>query len=398
MTTATAEPPTRQETGTEILALINGPPSHIMVPRARELFGPSARIVCKEHGRFRSAPAVWKALKAQTSGWIYVLDMGFPIAPLAALRRKLSKNVRLAIDTGDVSKPLLANQGRSGLEVFVAHQLDRHIPQAADLTIFRSTFAAPYFEQIAPGGRLPRWTWLPDGADCTIFRPRRDEPEIAELRRRHGLEGQFVVGIVGSIHHNARLNLFYGWELAGALARLPRELPVTGVVVGDGPGRAVLEAERDRLGLGDRLKLVGRVPHDQVPLWINVFDVALSTQTNDPVGWSRTTAKVPEYLACGTAILSTDVGEAHRWLTPSGQTLPYEGMRDESYPDRLAARIRELLDSDLTPLREHNRALALRVFSYDVLRARIRAELDAAARGIPGPPPPEPPAAAGPSS
>jgi glycosyltransferase involved in cell wall biosynthesis len=133
----------------------------------------------------------------------------------------------------------------------------------------------------------------------------------------------------------------------------------------------VLEAERDRLGLGDRLRLVGRVPHEEVPLWMNVFDVALSTQTNDPVGWGRTTAKLPEYLACGTPILATDVGEAHRWLNDSGQTLPYDGMRDEQYPARLAERIQAFAGRDLAELRRDNRELALRVFDYRTLREQV---------------------------
>ena len=186
----------------------------------------------------------------------------------------------------------------------------------------------------------PRWIWLPDGADRDVFRPHRDEPDVAACAGCTACQGRFVVGLVGSIHHNPHMDLYYGWELAEALARLPADLPITGVVVGDGPGRPVLEAARDRLGLGDRLRLIGHVPHDVVPTWMNVFDVGLSTQTDDPVGWGRTTAKLPEYLACGAAVVCSDVGEAHRWLASSGQTLCYQGLRDHTYPARLAERLR----------------------------------------------------------
>ena len=222
---------------------------------------------------------------------------------------------------------------------------------------------------------MPPWIWLPDGADLSAFAPRRDEPAVAALKKKHGLEGKFVVGLVGSLHYNPSFDWYYGWDLAEALARIPADQPIVGVVVGAGPGRPVLEAARARLQVGDRLRLVGRATRDEVPLWINAFDVGLSTQTDDPVGWGRTTAKLPEYLGCGTVVVATDVGEAHRWLAPSGQTLPYRGLRDDAYPDRLAARLLALSGADLGPLRVANRALAERLFDYDVLRRRLAAFL-----------------------
>jgi glycosyltransferase involved in cell wall biosynthesis len=359
------------------LVLVNGPSTSVQAPRACALFGPETPIHFKDRGRIGSIGATWSALRAVREGWIYGIDLGVPSAPLAGLRRRLRPGVRLAFEIGDPMRPLLSGQGRAGWQVRLAHEMDRRLPARADCLIFRGSYLADYFQEIAIRKPLARSIWLPDGVDVQAFRPRRAEPEIAELRRVHRLEGQVVVGLVGNIHYNATHNLFYGWELAEALAKLPRDLPIIGVVVGDGPGRPVLEAAKERLGLGDRLRLIGRVPHSEVPAWMNLFDVALSTQTNDPVGWGRTTAKLPEYLACGTPVLCTDVGEAHRWLSESGQTLPYEGYRDESYPARLADRLQEWLHHDLQPIREHNRELALRLFDYEVLRRQLDAFLSA---------------------
>jgi glycosyltransferase involved in cell wall biosynthesis len=358
------------------LVLVNGPPDSVQGPRARALFGGEAPIVYKEQGRLGSLRAIAAALGAVSSGWIYCIDLGFPGALLAALRSRLPSRVRLVFEIGDPARPLLATRARPLWEVAAAHGFDRHLPAQAERVVFRGSYLADYFAMIAPRQRLPRSIWLPDGADCDLFRPRRDEADVMALRRVHGLEGQFVVGLVGSLHYNPRVDLYYGWELAEALAHLPADMPVTGVVVGDGPGRAVLEATRGRLGLGERLRMIGRVPHDVVSTWMNVFDIGLSTQTDDPVGWGRTTAKLPEYLACGTAVICSDVGEAHRWLAASGQTLAYHGLRDTTYPTRLAERLRALRDQDLRPLRSQNRALALRRFDYRVLRGQVREFLD----------------------
>ncbi len=352
------------------LVLVNGPPGSVQAPRAHALFGDRSRILYKERGRFGSIRAIRSALKEVREGWIYCIDLGFPSAPLAALRRAVSPQVRLAYELGDPARPLLANQSVPAPQVALAHWLDRQLPIRADRLVFRGSYLADYFRSIAPRP-MPPSLWLPDGVDPALFRPRGDDPEVGSLRRLHKLEGRFVVGLVGSIHHNPRHNLFYGWELAEALALIPAEMPITGVVVGDGPGRHVLEAARDRLGLGDRLRLVGRVPHDEVPAWMNVFDLGLSTQTDDPVGWGRTTAKLPEYLACGLPLACTDVGEAHRWLAGSGQTLLYRGMRDDSYPARLAKYLQSLMGRNLDSIRQDNRELALKLFDYAVLRRQL---------------------------
>lgn len=358
------------------LVLVNGPPDSVQGPRARALFGERAQIVYKEKGRFGSIRDIWHALRQLKSEWVYCIDMGFPSSLLAAVRKRFSPTLKLIYEIGDPSRPLLANQKRSRLEVGFAHQVDKRLPAVADRLVFRGTFLADYFKEISARERLPVWSWLPDGVDCEVFRPLRDDPAVVGLRRAHKLEGHFVVGLVGNIHHNPHHDLFYGWELAEALALIPPDTLVTGVVVGDGPGRHVLEAARERLQLGERLRLIGRVPHEQVPLWMNVFDVGLSTQTDDPVGWGRTTAKLPEYLACGTSVLCSDVGEAHRLLKESGQTVPYHGLRDEEYPARLVNRLMEMVARDCRALREHNRELALRLFDYRVLRHKLQELLD----------------------
>jgi glycosyltransferase involved in cell wall biosynthesis len=361
----------RRGPGLHVLVLVNGPANSVQGPRARALFGDAVPIVYKNRGRWRSIPDVARALGRVREGWVYCIDLGMPTAFLAAARRWLPPGIRLVFEIGDPMAPMLRGQASAAVRT-VADWTDRLLPPLADRLVFRGSYLAEFFRKTTLPRGLPPWLWLPDGADLSTFRPRRADPEVLALRRQHCLDGQFVVGIVGSIHHSSCHNLFYGWELAEALVLLPPEMPVSGVVVGDGPGRPALEAARERLRLGDRLRLIGRVPHAQVPLWMNLFDVGLSTQTDNQVGWGRTTAKLPEYLACGLPVLCSDVGEAHRFLAASGQTLPYTGMRDESYPARLAAAVAGLLGRDLTGLRAQNRALAVQQFDYKVLRGRLR--------------------------
>jgi glycosyltransferase involved in cell wall biosynthesis len=108
------------------------------------------------------------------------------------------------------------------------------------------------------------------------------------------------------------------------------------------------------------------------------MDVAVSTQTNDLVGAVRTTGKLPLYLACGCPVLASDVGEAKRLLGPLGWTIPYNGVVDSRYPQRLAGAVEELRADPAEVERRRADALELHQREYDAtkIRRRIRALID----------------------
>jgi glycosyltransferase involved in cell wall biosynthesis len=363
------------------LVLVNGSHSSVQGPRARALFGGSAEIVYKEKGRVGSTPTLARAVRESRASWIYCIDLGVPGAPIAAFLRR--PGTRLIYEIGDPSAILFENQGRSGWEVWLARLLETNLPARADALVFRGSYLLELFrsEASSRGKALPRSYFVPDGVDTQAVRPARSSERVEKLRRALGLEGMFVVGVVGSLHHNRRTGSCYGLELVEAIALLPDAANVRGLVVGDGPGLQVLRERIEALGLTRRVLLAGRVPHPEICDWLNVLDVGISTQTDDAVGWGRTTAKLPEYLAAGVVVVSTDVGEAHRLLGSSLQTLPFHGTVDEEYPARLAGRIAELQRVDLDNLRKSNRLLALQHFDYRVLRERVSQVI-----GIPGAP------------
>lgn len=146
---------------------------------------------------------------------------------------------------------------------------------------------------------------------------------------------------------------------------------VVGLVVGEGEGRVRLQRLAEDVKISDRVLLPGWVPHEQIPLYINAMDVCVSTQTNDPVGWGRTTAKLPEFMACGRFIVATEVGEAAALLTPK-QLLPYRGLRDSEHPIRLARRVGEIrYDQSAMAVGRRNRDVAQSMFDYDVIAAKL---------------------------
>jgi glycosyltransferase involved in cell wall biosynthesis len=197
----------------------------------------------------------------------------------------------------------------------------------------------------------------------------RDEPEarlVSDCKRRLGLEGAFVAGLMGSLVFSPKLGICYGWDLLQALAELGG-LNVRGLIIGDGPGRGWLEARARELGVAERVVFAGRVPYEQVPLHLRLLDVAISTQSNNLAGQVRTTGKLPEYMAAGRFILATRVGEAALVL-PEAMLMDYAGAVDTRHPSRLAGRLRELATEPQQMNLAHGLpGKARKLFNYEVL-------------------------------
>jgi glycosyltransferase involved in cell wall biosynthesis len=82
-------------------------------------------------------------------------------------------------------------------------------------------------------------------------------------------------------------------RLADAFARLGRG---SLTFVGDGPLRGALEGR-------DRVRVVGRVPHDEVPGWLSAADVVCGPALVEPFGQA-----LLEALACGKPVVATRIG------------------------------------------------------------------------------------------
>jgi glycosyltransferase involved in cell wall biosynthesis len=180
---------------------------------------------------------------------------------------------------------------------------------------------------------------IPDCADAAPFEL---DPRAAALRSALGLEGFLAVGVIGKLVWDRRHETCYGWDLVEALALL-RDLPVKGVIIGDGDGRSHLERRAAELRVEDRLVFMPPVSIEEARTYVQVLDVGLSTQSDDLVGWVRTTGKLVQYLQQNRFVLATEVGQAS-WVLPREMLLPYSGAVDRDHPRRLAMRLASLID------------------------------------------------------
>jgi len=121
----------------------------------------------------------------------------------------------------------------------------------------------------ACGVEAARIVVLPSPTDLSRFEPGRAAAAAADLRASWGWPAEACILVfMGTFTTTKGLDL-----LLDALARVRVESPLLRLVlVGDGPEREAVEAQVNRLGLGDVVRLTGQVGHDEVPLALAAAD------------------------------------------------------------------------------------------------------------------------------
>ncbi|WP_315764802.1 glycosyltransferase [Sphingomonas sp. Y38-1Y] len=162
------------------------------------------------------------------------------------------------------------------------------------------------------------------GVDQARFRP--DAGAKATL----GIDGPLVVSVGALIPRK-------GHDIViDAVARLPG---VALRIAGDGPERAALQAQIDRLGIGGRVVLLGPVPHDSLPPLLAAADVMALASSSEGLANAWV-----EALASGTSIVIPDAGGAREVLDRAEA-----GRIVERSPEAFAAAIGELLADPSEP-------------------------------------------------
>ncbi|MFQ5612161.1 MAG: glycosyltransferase family 4 protein [Anaerolineae bacterium] len=121
---------------------------------------------------------------------------------------------------------------------------------------------------------------------------------------RLGDSGAFTVGFVGTLKPWHGLDVLV--EAFAALHRLDPGARL--LVVGDGPGRAGLEAELAARGLSSAAHLAGAVPPDAIPAWLASMDVAVAPYPDLP-RFYFSPLKVYEYMAAGISVVASRIGQ-----------------------------------------------------------------------------------------
>ncbi|MCB0989880.1 MAG: glycosyltransferase [Acidimicrobiales bacterium] len=345
--------------------LVNAGPGSAAGERAERIarmVDGDAIVTYRKGTRRADAVAMAREVARNAPEVVYAMDLA--VAPVAAWALDGGRR-RLIVDTGDAPLAFLELIGASATRRAMARALESVGYGRSDLVIVRGRYHA---EQLHAAGHH-HVSVVADGVDLDLLQPK----EVTDLRTQLGLDRRMTVGVQGNFTWYPKLGGGLGWDLVQAIGR--HDLDIDAVFIGEGPGLAQLRLMAERLGVGDRVHMMGRVAYSQLATYLSLCDVTLLTQTDDPSSWARTTGKLPTYLATGRYVVATRVGTAVDLLEPE-HLLDYRGHWDTTYPDRLARKLGELAhDRDRTIAR----GLALRSlaesFDYDRIARSCASEI-----------------------
>lgn len=159
------------------------------------------------------------------------------------------------------------------------------------------------------------------GVNIEHFDPiKLDQHKISVLKRELNLQDKFVVMYHGVLTPNRGLQ-----ETITAINLLHNSYKdIVFLILGDGVAKPILQRLISDYQVNSVVRLIGVVPHNEIPYYLSVCDVGILPFPN--LIWWRVSSpiKLMEYLAMGKPIIVTDI-EAHRDVISSqkcGFTIP----------------------------------------------------------------------------
>ncbi len=180
---------------------------------------------------------------------------------------------------------------------------------------------------------------LRNGVDLELFQPK----DRAAAKRKYDVEGTLLLS-VGHLIERKGHHL-----IIEAITQIPE---ATLLIAGIGPEEAALRRQADALGLSDRVRFLGAIPHQEMSELYSAAEVLVLASSRE--GWANV---LLETMASGTPAAATNV-----WGAPEVITSPAAGaLIPERTPDAIAQTILGVLEDP--PTREATRAHA-ELFSW----------------------------------
>lgn len=259
--------------------------------------------------------------------------------------------IAAALLAAEFRRPLVITARGTDLNLVPRHALPRRMIQWAAARADGLITVCQALKDSLVGLGVPpeRVTVLRNGVELDTFRPL----DRAEARAALGepAEGGIIVSVGALIERK-------GHDLViGALPRLPG---LRLLIAGTGPDEAKLRALVADLGVADRVRFLGQVPHSRLAAIYSAADCMVLASSRE--GWANV---LLESMACGTPVVASDI-----WGTPEVVAAPEAGrLLPERSPEAIAATVATLLAAP--PSRAATRAYAERFTWDDTSRGQL---------------------------
>ncbi len=328
-------------------------------PSAHPRFGEWARFAATEQRETRNGLVVWHPR------YPVIPKVGMSVAPFLLYRamrpvlaRMLAEGARFdVIDAHYVypdgvaavwlgqhfGLPVVVTARGTDVSLIPQFRIPRRLIQGAirGAAALVTVSAALKTALVALGAPDDKVTVLRNGVDTALFRPPADRDAA---RATLGLTRPTLISVGLLIERKGHDRTIE------AMAQLPGfDL----LIAGEGPERDNLLALINRLGLSDRVRLLGARPHAELPALYGAADASVLSSSRE--GWANV---LLESMACGTPAVASNI-----WGNPEVvQEIAAGVITEANTPDGIAAAVRRLFDG-MRP-RGETRAYAER-FGWD---------------------------------
>lgn len=273
--------------------------------------------------------ALWRLARRHGAGLIYDRYITFNASAVL-----LGKMLRIPVVL-EVNAPLALERSQQPDEKLIfkslAHRMERWICSNSYRTLVVSTPLKEYLVSVGvPEGKV---SVVPNGANLDRFSG--SSPEARGLRERCGIPGgAVVIGFTGIMRPWHGIDL-----LLEAFRKVcaEQETPLHLLLVGDGPIRADIEAAIRSSGLEGRVTITGRLPHQEVPRYVEIFDIAVSPKAT----FYASPMKILEYMALGKAVVAPDMRNITDIIVSGEDGVLFEPNSSASLADKLGGLTRD---------------------------------------------------------
>lgn len=196
-------------------------------------------------------------------------------------------------------KPVVVSARGSDINLFtefpVIRKLLKYTLRSADHIISVSGALKEAIVQLAIPGR--KIAIVPNGVSMDKFFSSPKE----EARSKLSIPNKKVILSVGNLTQNKGFDLLI--KALKILFEKFYEKDLYLIIVGEGVFRKELEKLISTLNLGEHVRLIGSIPHQELKLWYNAADIFCLA--SDKEGWPNV---ILEALACGKPVIATSVG------------------------------------------------------------------------------------------